>query len=301
MIRRALIGCSAASVLASLLNTQSALIRTKNDSGIPAIAGPTLIVNTTFTGVDWDLRSWCKSGATPTLTDDAISGVGHAVSVGGGQCVDGRNLSAQGCPCTTSDSITAAANNPNGAGGKGFRNYVSDGQNTNGGGFNLSFGTERSEYWLRWYERWQAGFRWNGHGPQYEKMMYFDANDATNTFPRWAAEITATGGMIQVFPTSNTYGGSTRWTRIMAGSTSDGNFHCFEVHVKKDTNGRDGVFQAWVGNKLVADYSDIDWHRHGNTMTGPNNQNNPANGQIMYRDFDDIALAIAAPSGRIGC
>ena len=59
------------------------------------------------------------------------------------------------------EQITALANYPGGAGGKGQRHWLGDGVNNTSGGVWASFPAPQSELWVRWYMRYEHGFEWN--------------------------------------------------------------------------------------------------------------------------------------------
>jgi hypothetical protein len=105
------------------------------------------------------------------------------------------------------------------------------------------------------------------------------------------------------WPLTNSFG----WQDIMGGTASDDLFHCYEVHLKMDTDSTNGVGQIWVDGKLRVSKTDVDWSggdatsRQGWTwiLIG-SNQNAPSNGRCMYVDFDDIAISNTGYVGPIG-
>src|SRR5512144_419349 len=111
---------------------------------IPAqtpFAQSSFVWQTTFNCNDWN--------QTMGLTDAAVCASGDGISGSGGWTTAGH---------PNGDEITVAANNPAGAGGKGFRHWRADGQNSNGGGINVNLPSPMPELWVRWYMRYQLGF-----------------------------------------------------------------------------------------------------------------------------------------------
>lgn len=72
------------------------------------------------------------------------------------------------------EEITVAANFPAGGGGKGQRHWEGDGSNIGSGGLAITFNSLQSELWIRWYMRYEAGFKWNRL--EYDKILYIRSN-----------------------------------------------------------------------------------------------------------------------------
>jgi hypothetical protein len=257
------------------------------------------ILNTSFACDDWNTKQRADNSTEPACTDDAHAScyLGHCVhAYAYPQCVGGN--------C---DAILTAANNSTGRGGKGFRHYVGDGFDVNGGGIRIQLpNAPLIEFWFRWYERWETGFTWSGGEPQFEKDWYVDplaSGTAAHAIGKTSGG--AVYGTTMFSPSSaNLYGGGASdgfgtWADINGGSSKgDGKFHCFEMHFKTDTNGSNGLFQLWISNRLVTDQHGLNWAQHGSSDVETDNQNSPANGHVSYRDYDDIAISTM---GRIGC
>lgn len=199
------------------------------------------------------------------------------------------------------EQITSAANYPDGNGGKGQRHWVGDGVNQNSGSLKKEFSFVQSELWIRWYMRYESGFKWNPLG--YDKWLYIDVGDNDAVIPQWY-------GSDKVNIHSAVYGNDGQnhpspegngWNTIMNGPTSDGQFHCYEIHIKMDTNGYNGVAEMWVDGVKKIEYTDVDY----GTTSGwawfviGSNQSTPDNGRNMYVDFDDIAVSNAGYIGPI--
>jgi len=197
--------------------------------------------------------------------------------------------------------VTAAANNPAGGGGNGHRAWIGDGQNINSGQIAVRF-PHKTELWVRWYERYQAGFNWNPLG--YSKELYFTTDgpgisvivEPHSSYYSLVAQGTPVG-----YPVSTSYG----WNSIMGGSKSDGLFHCYEIHMKMDTNGSDGVGELWIDGVLRASNTKVNWSNNNSSAQKgwksfdvKTNANNPSNGQVMYVDFDDFVVYYTTPPSR---
>ena len=128
------------------------------------------------------------------------------------------------------DQITLAANNPGGGGGRGFRHWRGDGININGGGFSIHPPSAFSDMWIRFYMRFQAGFKWS---PLiYTKDLYVHSG---NIFTLGFHGSDSFG--VSIISPSTNLDGPVGWQSVMRGSVSDGSFHCYEVHVKTGVSG----------------------------------------------------------------
>lgn len=188
------------------------------------------------------------------------------------------------------EEITVDANFPAGGGGKGQRHWKGDGGNKNSGGTALKFNSIQTELWIRWYMRYEAGFKWNILG--YDKMLYIHSNGKhVDVIPEWYGRngfdigAQGAGGRYPCF--------NCGWESTMGGPLSDGKWHCFEIHIRMDTNGSDGVSEAWIDGKNILSNKNVDF----GTVDGwswfliGSNQAKPDNGRCMAVDFDDIAVS----------
>ena len=198
--------------------------------------------------------------------------------------------------------VTSGANNPSGAGGNGYRSWVGDGSNINTGTTKVEFPGYQKEVWVRWYERYQAGFKWSSL--VYSKELYFNSGT-----PSVSAIVAFHGGGYTVgaqgtpdaYQVDSNYG----WNSIMGGSVSDGKFHCYEVHLKMDTNGTDGIGRIWIDGVLRAENTHVNWSNNLSASKSgwrefeiKSNQSSPVNGQVVYVDFDDIVVYNTTPPNR---
>lgn len=201
------------------------------------------------------------------------------------------------CSSGQGEEITSVANNPNGGGGKGQRHWVGDNVNSNSGGTKVIFSSAQKELWMRWYVRYQAGFKWQNLN--YDKLLYFFSDASTSAVA--GPQSFNTG---RVWTNSNSYNSTNYgWDQIMVNGgddgnghkTSDGQFHCWEVHMKVNTGSNsDGIVQIWIDGVLKVDRSDAyytDNHTGMNEVVIGSNQNDPDNGGCYYVDYDDIAIS----------
>jgi hypothetical protein len=188
------------------------------------------------------------------------------------------------------DLVTAAANNGLGGPGRGFRHWRGSGRNNNGGGMSFTF-SPRNEVWLRFYMRYAPGFTWNGGQPHYTKDIYWQVGMQ----PFFVFGFSSGQLYTHVSVGSMNVTSTDTWSAINGGPTGDGQFHCYEQHLRIDT----GTMQIWRDGALVLD-------RTGLALgTGTlsyfalgENQNDVLTSVDTYTDYDDIALSSV---GRIGC
>ncbi|MEA1925078.1 MAG: hypothetical protein U9M95_04340 [Candidatus Altiarchaeota archaeon] len=228
----------------------------------------------------YDCNEWTQSDGLYNVNCDGLAGHG-------------------GWTCSgNEEQITSAANYPGGDGGKGQRHWVGDGSNQCSGGLGVRFNSVQSELWIRWYTRYEAGFQWNPL--QYDKIIYiFTEHSSTNgnkaVIPAWygsnSFDLEIQGVQGGLHYSSIGHG----WTDTMGGSTSDGQFHCYEVHIKMDTDGSNGICEAWIDGQQIISFNNCDL----GTQTGSgwtwftigSNQYSPNNGRCMAVDYDDVAVS----------
>lgn len=265
-------------VLLALCSISQTQVRIRTEPAAGGGGGPTLIFDSTFNCADWTQSHDAVDNGTPDCSDDPPS---FGFQKWGNWYVG------------SFDQIFATANFSGGGGSKGFRHYISDGFDNNGGGIRIDVPTAgQTELYLTWYIRYKAGATWAGAGgnPQFIKMLYFNVGAS----PANAIGITSAGGFgtTQFFPVSRNVPdtGLTSWTSVF-GNPSDGLFHCLQVHLKTDTNGSDGIFQMKADGTTVADVSDVNYGGASFTEAGTDNQNDPANGAEVWADYDDVSMA----------
>jgi len=190
------------------------------------------------------------------------------------------------------EQITAAANYPGGAGGKGQRHWIGDGTNNNSGSLRIDFNTPPGKFWMRWYMRWESGF---GEFGQYKAIYGFagaDNGPLLNFFYPG-------GGMsFEYLSSGNETCNNCGWgTQFYGSGTSDGSWVLMEMMV--DAAG--GKLKLWVNETLVMDRTGVVFKQPYVTyLIIGSNQKNVSNGRSMYVDYDDIAISTTGYIGPIG-
>jgi hypothetical protein len=231
-----------------------------------------LVFETTFDCADWN-QSMGLGDANVCAPQDGISGYGGWTT----------NNNSQ-------DEISAAANNPAGAGGKGFRHYRGDGTNNNGGGLSITFPAPVTEMWVRFYMRYSLGFSWtfapDAH-PHYTKDHYINVGGPG------AMVFGYQGGAWGLYDGKTAHPSAMGWYASQGNSyTGDGKFHCYEYHVKQA--GTAGVIEIWFDGVQQLTKTGVDL---GNTPWSyfalGSNQNEPigAGATDYYTDYDDLAIS----------
>ena len=214
---------------------------------------------------------------------------------------DGLTRARDSWTCGHGEQITTEANYSEGGGGRGQRHWMADGTNKMSGGMSVYFNQDQPELWIRWYMRFQDEWEWSGAVNNFGlKVFYFDMGQPSSLifdiqYPDQLRIRSHFGGGAY---DQTGYG----WNNIMQnGSTddygrkrSDGAFHCYELHLKMDTNGNNGVAQIWIDGALVYDRSDLDL---GTAISGWNYISFPQNGRgtnngvdCGYIDIDDMVI-----------
>ncbi len=212
------------------------------------------------------------------------------------------------CNGVTPSLINSDGNNPNGNGGKGFRVSIGDGQNNLSAFPSYTLSTPQSELWIRFYIKFPLGFAWSyvnitilyfsqvlSNHQGYISMVY----DLTNLYttpigiPHNPDHKDCDNNSSMALPNFG-------WNDIMGGSTGDGQWHYYEFHIKKDTNGTNGIFQAWIDGILRNNHSDVNYNNSDFNLVAFNvGQNNTANNGCVYVDYDDIAISTTGYIGSV--
>lgn len=191
--------------------------------------------------------------------------------------------------------ITSAANFSGGNGGLGQRNWFGDGQDNCSGGLYVAFTSSQSELWIRWYIRYQSGFKWSSIG--YHKLLYFNnvcipelqGWDSVNIFAGGANHSSSGGGWDTMYANGAIDGATGH--RI-----SDGSWHCMEIHLKVSG----GIAEYWLDGVKYLSVSGINYGSNLASFHFLSNQMSTNNGSDMYIDVDDIALSNTGYIGPIG-
>lgn len=249
-------------------------------SATPADAAVTLPWTTTYNCGDWTRTA----NGLYNVNCDSLKGAGA-------------------WDCTNSDStteeeqITSAANNPGGDGGSGQRHWEGPGVNNNSGGLAVDFLNTQSDLRIRWYMKFAAGFAWNAL--YYDKLLYIHTDlNGTDVIPIWYGS-----NKFSVYAQSgggHYFCSDCGWNHVMGSSTSDDQWHAYELHIVMDTNGSNGVVEFWIDSIKVIDRSDADLGtRPGWTSFGIGiNQKDPAGSICRAVDFDDFK--VTSGGGYIG-
>lgn len=97
----------------------------------------------------------------------------------------------------------------------------------------------------------------------------------------------------------------------MNGKYGDGKFHEYEVHIKMDTDSKNGIGQLWVDWVLVAENYNVDWSGGSESARAwwkyfdfENNQrytdqmNGPIGDKLAYIDYDDMTIYNTVPPNK---
>jgi len=201
------------------------------------------------------------------------------------------------CPSEVT-RIISEANNASGDGGRGARFSAGQGVNQNSGTLKISFNSTQSEIWIRWYMRYEAGMYWSSLG--YDKILYFNAGTNRSVIPEFYGSDKL--NVWTVAGSNNVSYDGEGWNTINGGSASDGKWHCYEIHMKVDTNGSNGIAQWWIDETLRLNRSDIDYGTHSgwNYFHFYSNQSSVGNSGCVDIDFDDFAINNTGYIGPIG-
>ena len=237
-----------------------------------------LVFQTTFNCPDW-IQSMGLGDSAVCATGDGITGNGAWTTSNGNQ-----------------DQITAAANYPNGGGGKGFRHWRGDGGNNNGGGLAITLPAPVTEMWVRLYMRHSLGMGFTNGAPVYTKDNYWGGCGSGCLI--FGIQGNHSWGLN--YNGSTNYPSSLTWAQSQGGITGDGLWHVYEYHVKQ--NGAAATIEIWVDNVRYlnmtnADLGSTPWQgfqlgENQATVTGCNPD--------CYTDYDDIAISTTGRIGPIG-
>jgi len=242
-------------------------------------------------GIDLSGRGYWK---TTYDCDDWISGTNNIECdgfSGGLTCSEDY-----GGPCAC-EEINAAANYPDGGGGKGQLHPACTGTASSGGGTSLYFDRGQKELWIRFYIKYEKGFKFeNDLASNKILYLYNDQGDVlgdSQVIPKWQYQDTFLFAQQGVGEAKNRID-NRGWATTMGGATSDGKWHYIEIHIKGDTNNANGIGELWIDDlpmmglyNINYDFADGDkWWR----MTVGSNFHNVENGpwNVFY---DDIAIA----------
>ena len=221
-------------------------------------------------------------------------------------CAEWEHTGSSGPSCddlfVASDSrvgtkITTDANYSGGAGGRGMRQYLGDGNNMQTSGLVIDAFSASNTIWIRWYMRYESGFAWSNAGgyPLYDKWLYIYGS-AGNLVPEFDGE------EVNVWSSysGNHQSGSANWSTVNGGITGDGQWHLYELHI--DSTSTSGTVELWIDEVRVlnvTNYSFSSTGGYGYVVIG-SNCNSPDNGLPPgYVDFDDVKISSTGYIGPI--
>ena len=207
------------------------------------------------------------------------------------------------------EQITSVANYPGGAGAKGQRHWLGDGVSNNSGGILINLNNE-TEFWMRWYMRFEAGFQWSSY--EGFKIIYlFDSTGGlrNNSYFMMPGATGTPSRSIDLYcegDSKHYVANRVGWLNQFPSGRSDGSWHCYEVHFKRESAGQsNGVFQAWLDSVLIINANTVNYGIANSRDTFiqiriGSNSKVPNNGRCMYVDYDDIAISNTGYIGPIG-
>ncbi len=217
-------------------------------------------------------------------------------------------------PGAVGDQVSTACNNPGGLGGRGFCHAVGD--SSTGIGVNLGGQIKieltdliaaPTELWLQYSISYPSGFQWQQLGgggqpstPFATKNIYLNVGTSKFIIPAWHSD---SGGLFYTHVSANSGntnvnsggGGSTArtWATMYGGTgTSDGAWACFEVHLKTDTNGTNGVIEAWHNGTKIMNESAINFGMDTfRFFSVGDNERYAGNGGVVFVSYDDFKIS----------
>lgn len=195
--------------------------------------------------------------------------------------------------------IHSDANNASGAGGRGARFWIGEGQNNNTGTLNLVFPSYQKEMWVRWYIKHQAGMAFSSL--EDDKNLYiWSAGNVTQVIPEFYTNVYRLASQSTPDPNPVITSGW-GWNQLNGGATGDGQWHCFEIYLKMDTNGSNGVGRLWVDGVLRASNTAVNWSNNSATaqlgwdhIIFEENQKYVSGGPYAI-DYDDMVVYNTTP------
>lgn len=235
-----------------------------------------------------------------------------------------NSVSAGVCTSSGYQQISTAANFSGGAGGRGWRRWMCGGTSINT--VSPSTGTlsvsvpMASEYWIRFYIRFQTGFDWNTYGiaafkvvranPIAPQNFWFDFSgvDAGRSEPMGGGGLG--GGNNNIMHCVSGCGWNTVNPSGGVGSGGyrygDNSWHSIEIHLKDQTGTGtyDGEYDFWLDGSLKFHSAAVNFCTGApqgiNRFQFFANERTPNNPSPMYVDIDDIAISATGYIGPLG-
>lgn len=238
------------------------------------------------------LATFCRSGAyaydTITLPwSTSFSDCANGEYAG---CSNFAGISSGGPHCGFTCNISADANH-SGSPARGLRQWFDAGQNQNTYGLAVAFATKVDAFYVRWYERYKAGFVWNYL--QYKKDLYIH-DDLVSGTQSLIPE--PQGGKYCVVPVTS--GGPQTAIcsadGVMSSITSDGNWHSYELYYHKN-----GTCKFWLDGVQIINTTGPSFPNQWGSIDFASNINS-VGGACQYIDYDDFAVSATGYIGPIG-
>lgn len=242
-----------------------------------AVAAITLPYSTTFDCIEWE----AAEANDPNMQGDCDEWYyGVHCTCSGGQA----------------EQITSDANYTGGGGGRGKRHWRGSGKNDNSCSPSVTWtGDAGNEVWYRFYIRYQTGTSWTSNRPN-EKILYLHDSDEDFVQVRWSW---GSAGILNNSTVHYHSGTNTDWTNYI----TPGSWHLYEVYIKLDTDGTDGVITIWIDSTQVYTNSAVDYKAfdlNGVRTSIPTNGMDCTNASCLYEDIDDFAISATARIGAVG-
>lgn len=173
-------------------------------------------------------------------------------------------------------SITSSANNTlDGTDSRAFRKMTGSGVTMDAGPLAGNFTTPQKHVWIRWYERPQEGYNWwplsQGPYPYSQKSVYlFTATTGTSPIVEYYYKEYRIAAQNSPVSTPVITTGDNGWPEVMGvdpetGGGATGDYVCWEVEIKMDTDNTDGIGRIWREGVLIAENTSVDWSGANNT------------------------------------
>jgi hypothetical protein len=157
--------------------------------------------------------------------------------------------------------------------------------------------------------RFQSGFQWNPYLSEY-KILYINVGLPTAIIVAYRGQ-DALGIVVNGYSYDSPSGNG--WNTIMANGvtdargnkTSDGQWLLYEIHLKMDTNGANGVLEYWVDRVRRLYRTDVNYGAHAGWCYMAIGENHAWSGNgsaAYYVDYDDLSInGITGGSGSGSC
>jgi hypothetical protein len=181
--------------------------------------------------------------------------------------------------------------------GSGVLEFEYHAGTTGPGYLGASFGPV-PEVYVRWYEKYEAGWTWSGNGQKLIKIQ-------TASKANWMLHTQWGGSDPHAFPEGAILDKEIHQNVGGKLSLGTNRWYCIEVRAKQDTGGSNGLLQMWIDGVLKLDISGLQLatqlfpYNYLLLSAYYNEGESTPNGvpHLQYRWIDDVA----ASTTRIGC